>query len=97
MGVSGEDTGNNDLKLFDRQNFELAEWEQWNVGAVKKYGKVMLGFRRRVFGVVHKTTGYMMSPDDAIKMGEALISLGVDAKSEALMEKGEELGRTVIQ
>lgn len=97
MGIRGEDTGNEDLKMFDRQNFELCDFHQWNVGSVKKTGQIMLGFRRRTLGVVFKTFGYLLSPDDAIRMGESLVSAGVNAKSQRLMEKAAQQGKAIVE
>lgn len=96
MGIKVEDTGNHDPKAFDRANFEIVEFSQWNVGTIAKNGKIVLGFRRKLFGVAYKTFGYMLEPDDAIRIGERLISAGVSAKSKRLTEKNQSQGGTVI-
>lgn len=83
-GIKPEDTEKRDLKLFDRENTEVLEYDQWNTGINERTNQVALGFRRRLFGVAFKTTIVLLGADDAIKIGEQLVSQGVAIKSKDL-------------
>ena len=87
MGISPIDEENKDVNILNSRNLELLDFDQWNVAANYKNSTVILAFRKVRGRFAAKIFGYMMSGDNAIKMGEALISTGLQIKDMERLSK----------